>query len=110
MNFLETLIPFAGMAMVFGIVFVAVRTKHAEKMKMIEAGLIPEEQESLNKSKFSLIGVACLMIGLGVGFLVGNILDDVTGMGEAAFPASILIFGGLGVLVGQIIKAKKENK
>ncbi len=75
---------------------------------------------------FSSLKVGCLLIGIGLGILVGFFCDLMVAANRhsldfrneyeaasAAYAASVLLFGGLGLIVAFIIETnmkRKENK
>ena len=82
-----------------------------ERMALIEKGADAkifsfESQRSFGPLRFSL-----LMIGLGIGLLIGSVLDSAGIVNEppAAYFSMILIFGGAGLLYSHIIENKKKQ-
>ena len=102
-----TLVPIALFAMVYGIVYLSARKK--ERKDLIESGhdaKIFNMESNVNPSlKFGL-----LLIGLGLGALMGHILEEVTVLDEeVSYFSMILIFGGLGLLVYYLVGKKKAK-
>jgi len=76
---------------------------------------------NLSFKSFSSLKIGCLMVGLGLGLLVGLFismifdnagferwrLESLTGV---AYCASVLLFGGIGLLVSFIIENKMNKK
>lgn len=75
------------------------------------------------RASFSSLKIGCLLAGLGLGLLVGVIISMVlTSSGYdihdhrvqeiygAAYAASVLLFGGLGLLISFIIEIKMNKK
>jgi len=92
-----TLVPLGLFAMIYGIVYLSVRRK--ERMALIESGqdakIFNMEKNVSPSLKFSL-----LLIGLALGALIGNILEEATALDdEIAYFSMILLFGGLGLLI-----------
>jgi len=105
-----TLVPLGLWAMIYGIVYLSVRKK--ERMALIESGrdakIFNMESNVSPSLKFSL-----LLIGLALGALIGNILEEATALdNEVAYFSMILLFGGLGLLVYYFVGKKnaKENE
>lgn len=102
------LIPLGLFAMVYGIVYLSVRKK--ERLALIESGqdakIFNKESNVALSLKFSL-----LLIGLGVGALVGYILEESTTMEEGiSYFSMILVFGGIGLLVYYLMGKKKVKE
>lgn len=110
------LVPFAGIALAFGIVYVNRNAKHREKMAMLEKGFTPEEvarsfNEKYNTSSSdSMLRNALLFIGAGIGILIGYGLTLITPIPNAlALITCGFLFGGVGMLVGYLIESKKGD-
>ncbi|WP_348723648.1 DUF6249 domain-containing protein [Parabacteroides goldsteinii] len=69
------------------------RTKHEERMAMIEKGIVLEEPER-KANKFNALRNGLLMIGLALGAICGIYLDDTMPHDWAGF--SVVIFTVLG--------------
>ena len=86
--------------------------QHAERMAMIEKGVSkdllfgthPEHKVS------GTLRASLLMIGVGLGFLCGYMLDELFHMDEVGFFAMLFIFGGIGLGSAYIIEEKKYNR
>ena len=107
----EILVPFGGMALAFGIVYFTVTTNHKERMKLIENGADPQLFYSKNRRKGSAIKFGCLLIGVGLGVFIGNIMGNADLLAtEVAVPSLILIFGGSGLLIGNHFANKMQDE
>lgn len=84
-----------GLPVVLLIVLVVrtTRTKHEERMAMIEKGIVLEEPER-KVNKFNALRNGLLMIGLALGTIGGIYLDDTMPHDWAGF--SVVIFTVLG--------------
>lgn len=95
-------------AIIGGIIMIIFLRKYEneERMNMIEKGMNPGEiKKSRNTSgplRFSL-----LLMGVGVGLLMGYLLEANTRMDEAAYFSMIFLFGGIGLGIAYIIEEKK---
>jgi len=103
-----TLVPLGLWAMIYGIVYLTVRRK--ERQALIESGRdakIFNMETNVNPSlKFAL-----LLIGLALGALIGNILEEYTALdNEVSYFSMILLFGGIGLLVYYLIGRKKVKE
>ncbi|GAB3333937.1 hypothetical protein GCM10027429_14630 [Marivirga atlantica] len=78
---------------------------------MIEKGMDPTDFMKVKKSSgWGAVRFAFTAIGVGLGIFIATILRD-SGMDEdTAFPAMILIMGGIGLLAGTHYAKKQENK
>lgn len=108
----DVLIVLIIFAALFGIIFVAVSARNRERMAMIENGTDPKA--FLHGGKPSVYGIlkwALLLVGLGLGLFIGNLFETYSELSEeAAYFASTLFFGGLGLLVAFLIQRAAERK
>lgn len=105
----EILVPIVFFLVAFGIVYVAVTAKNRERMAMIEKGIKPGESNG-KKNTGLLLKWSLLVVGLGVGFFVANLLETYTILEkEPAYFGSVLLFGGLGLLLAYLILKKGEQ-
>ena len=97
-------IPVAAMAMVFGIVYIAVTASHRQKMAMIERGINP------NIEKKNSLKDALMFLFVPIGLLIGYFFQLNFDM-KSPFPYLIFgfLFAGIGQLVGMYIQSKKKN-
>lgn len=95
--------------------------KLGEKLdpSMINGKLILPSFKS--KTNFSTLKIACLLIGLGVGFMIGVFTDIIlkwntsvneynNWMQNTLYTSFVLIFGGLGLLVAFLVERKAIRK
>jgi len=108
----EILVPIALFAMIFGIVYVVSSSRHKQIMAMIEKGADPalfRRKGRFNKN--SILKYGLLFIGVGVGILLGNLLESMAGLQtEAAYFSMILLFGGAGLITAFLIEGKKKEE
>lgn len=101
----------------FAMLYVFLSTRNKERLALIEKGadakLFKSGPNNSNVSGIIVINIASLAIGIGVGVLLGNLLD-IAGMDdEIAMTSMIFICGGAGLLAGFLASRKlvkpKEN-
>lgn len=119
---------------IYGLFELFVRRK--ERMAIIEklgdkldtanfTGKLSFPAYGLPRFSFSSLKIGCLLVGIGLGMLVGFILNLIVSSNSghlgfelhmenqlvsAAYGASVLLFGGLGLIVAFIIETKMGNK
>jgi Na+/H+-dicarboxylate symporter len=102
------LVPIAFFAMVFGIVYLAIRKK--ERTLMIQRGLDPSTFEP-KKTQLGNLKWGLLFLGVGVGILLGRVFASYTCLGEeASYFSLICLFGGLSLVVYHFIARKMEKE
>ena len=92
-----------GMPVLLAIIasYITIKSKHAEKMAMIEKGIVLEEaiQPERKPSRYSTLRNGIFMIGLSIGVLVGMFVNLGVGSDSDWFyllvPAITILFGGI---------------
>lgn len=103
----EILIPLAGMAMVFGIVYLGVTSYNRKVLAMIEAGMNPNKKE---ESRHSKIRTALLLFLVPLGVLLGNVLAQYTTLGRSKLALILaFLFGGIALIISYMIDEKSEQ-
>ena len=82
------------------------RYEKEERLKMIEHGMDPHS--ATQKRRGGGLKFALVAIGVGIGLLVGSVLDS-SGLvyEEVAYFSMSFIFGGIGLLAGYLMEARK---
>jgi len=106
---LALLIPFAGIAMVFGIIYLGTSSDNKKNLAMIEAGMNPNDKP-FNKRKN--LRNALLLIFIPVGLFLGNYISG-SGIGDFKNATGIItafIFGGIALLLFHYLDKRIEEK
>ncbi|MBN7812687.1 hypothetical protein J0A68_17160 [Algoriphagus sp. H41] len=108
----DILIPLIVFSSIFGVVYVYLTTRNKERLALIEKGA---DASLFNTGKKNGIGsiilnLALLAIGIGIGVLVGAALEQAGMDDDVSFPASIFIFGGLGLVTSFFVNRKLEKE
>ncbi len=105
-----------GVPVVLGSIlgFVHIRGRNAERLAMIERGIIPQEIEKPEKksNRYPALRNGLVMIGLAVGFLVGMLIDPLLDSYWASGLTLIvmaILFGGVGFIVYFFLSRKMEH-
>lgn len=106
------IIPIGFFTFIFGIAYIYLTTRHRERMALIEKGveisLFRSEKKNLNN--YTLVNLALLCLGVGLGILIGYIFAEKRGIEESvAYTSAIFIFSGLSLLFSIFI-VKKMNQ
>ncbi|WP_299363137.1 DUF6249 domain-containing protein [Winogradskyella sp.] len=111
----EILIPLSLFAAIFGIVYLYFSTRNKERLALIEKGadasIFNIGKRRGSSWKVVVLNLAFLLMGIGLGVFIGNILDTYTGLDdEAVYPSMIFLMAGVGLYVGytQTKKALEE--
>lgn len=87
-------------------------TRNKERLALIEKGADASLFNTGKKKGFGsiVLNLALLAIGIGLGVLVGAMLEQ-SGMEEdVAYPASIFIFAGLGLVTSFFVNRKLDKE
>ena len=109
--------PILVVFIIFGsvglIVWKYLDSRHRERMTMIEKGVNPTDFKGMSlRDVFRLNPLSSLKWGLlamfvGIGLLVATYLDRTLYWHESVYPASMLIFGGLALIIFYQIATRK---
>jgi len=89
---------------IFGVFYLYFSTRNKERLALIEKGAdasifnIGKRQGS--SWKVVIINLAFLVMGIGVGAIIGSIIDEYTRLHEGAIIGVIFLMAGLGLYVG----------
>ncbi len=102
----EILVPVAFFSAVVLSLFFYFRTTKQIRLSLIEKGLYDVPVRKRTKGRASLkLGV--FLIGIALGIFMGYILSSFTPInGVVSFFSMILLFGGISLIVNQILGAK----
>ena len=103
-------IPVTAILGLVGLLIILRKFDNDEKMAMIERGLTPPQKEGTKVNPASALRWGCLFVGVGLGIFIANMIDSVKEDADALYPALILIFGGLGLLVSYYIQLQLDRK
>lgn len=105
----EVIVPIAVFSVVPVIIYLVHR--HRERKALIEKGLDFSIFEGEKKcSILTNLKYGILSIGLAVGILLGNILDEYTHMSdEVAYFSMLFLFGGISLLLFYYIAQKQKE-
>lgn len=108
MNVGEVIIPVVIFLVIFGIFYLYFSSRNKERMALIEKGAdasIFYGPRTEGSGKWVLT-VGILAIGISVGVLVGYLLESAGMDDDTAYPASIFLFGGVGLVVAYFLSKR----
>ena len=90
---------------IFGVFYLYFSTRNKERLALIEKGadasIFNLGKRSGSSWKVVVINLAFLLMGVGLGVFIANILDTYSGLDEdAVYPAMIFLMAGIGLYVG----------
>ncbi|MEN8124432.1 MAG: DUF6249 domain-containing protein [Bacteroidota bacterium] len=106
----DILISLIVFSSIFGIFFVWITTRNKERMALIEKGA-DASLFATKKKNFSNITLklGMLAVGIGIGLLMGSLLNEYTNLAEpVAYFSMIFLFGGISLVVNAMIEKKDK--
>ena len=99
----------------FGIFYLFFSTRNKERLALIEKGadasIFNLGQKKGSFTKVFILNIALLSMGIGLGILIGSILNSTIGLEEeVAFPASIFLTAGAALFIGFNMTKKMDNE
>jgi hypothetical protein len=105
------LIPITGTLGVFTMIVFLRKYENDEKMAMIAKGITPPQKLSNPVNPSHSLRWGFILIGLGIGLLMGSLLEALTHIDEeVAHFSMIFIFGGLGLLGSYFYQMNVDKK
>lgn len=98
------IIPIAFFAVVFGIFYLHISSRNKERLALIEKGA-DASIFSIGKRgsswKVIVLNLAFLLMGIGLGVFIANLLDTYSSLdSDAIYPSMIFLMAGVGLYVG----------
>ena len=107
----EIIVPVAAMAMTFAVFYFFITSRHRERIKLIESGADPSLFYNPAQKRNAAIKFGMLLIGIGVGIFLGNLLGAILPIDEeVTIPSLIMICAGGGLLLGNKIANDLDKK
>lgn len=91
-------------------------SRHKQRMAIIEKGMSPSDFKELTRSEgFQIHPLSNLKWGMvavfiGLGMMLGTVIEPLPNFHDAAYPMSIFIMGGLALIFFYFIAASKAKK
>jgi F0F1-type ATP synthase assembly protein I len=105
---LGVFIPIVAIVGAFVMIIFLRKYDNMERMAMIEKGMKAEDMNIKRQRTTSLpLRTSLLFIGVGLGILLGYILDHNFNMDEPGYFSMVFIFGGLGLAIAYLVEEKK---
>jgi|TARA_R110000782_G_scaffold5853_3_gene20267 uncharacterized protein DUF6249 len=97
---------------VFAMIVLLRRMENQEKLKMIEKGMDLNLPKKENNNTGTALKFALIAVGVGIGLLVGNVLDVYTPLkDEVCYFSMVFLFGGLGLFIAnKMVENKRKNE
>lgn len=111
----EILIPITFFLSCFGTLYVYFSARNRERMALIEKGLSAELLSAKRKypKSFWALRIGLLLVGLGLGFLFGRILEVSIDFGHAEpvpYFSMIFLFGGIALVSSFFLERRMSRE
>lgn len=103
-------IPITAILGFVGLLIILRKFDNDEKMAMIEKGIALPQKQGSKVNPAAALRWGCLFVGVGLGIFVANFIASIKSDSEALYPALILVFGGMGLLVSYYIQIKIDER
>jgi len=99
------IIPVASFALIFGMFYLYIITRHRQRLALIEKGADASifGMGEGKSGKYWTIRTGLFFVGIGAGILMGNLLANIGLLDVVAYMSMIFIFGGLGLILFHVI-------
>lgn len=107
------LIPISFFLFVFAMVYLYFTTRNKERMALIEKGgdaSIFFSGKKGSAGKMILLNLALLLICVGIAIFIGSILEEIGLDEDVAYPGSIFLMAGIGLLAGFFLTKKMDQE
>lgn len=102
---------------IFGIAYLHYSTRNKERLALIEKGaeasifVKGKREKTAPVWKVLVLNLALLLMGIGTGIIIAGILNSNLGVkGDIAFPGSIFLMAGTGLLIGFFLTKKLDRE
>lgn len=112
--------PFLVVLIIFGSVGLVtwrwIEARHRERMAMIEKGVSPADFKGTSAhllfktSPLSNLKWGLLVMFVGIGSLIATWLDEVYNLRDSIYLASMLVLGGLALIIFYFVAARKMKQ
>lgn len=111
------LIPISFFLFLFATLYLHFTTRNKERMALIEKGaeasifVKGRPKGAAPVWKVFVLNLALLLMGIGLAIFIGSFLEHGLGVdGEVAYPGSIFLMAGIGLLAGFFLTKKMEKE
>lgn len=107
---LGVMIPIIAIIGTFTMIVYLRKYENQERMAMIEKGVDPKSFINTKpRNAAPALRASLLFIGIGLGLLVGSLLDYHFDMEEVGYFSMLFIFGGIGLGLAYVIEERKNK-
>lgn len=107
----DIIVPITFIASIFGIIYLYLKSRHRERIAMIEKNVPANSLYNKPKILAITLKIGMLFIGIGVGILIGYIINYIFSIqeGHIFYFVFTFLFGGLALILNYKIEKNKED-
>lgn len=100
---------------IFGVFYLYFSTRNKERLALIEKGadasifVKGKAEKAAPFWKILILNLALLLIGIGVGVVIGNLLEN-SGLDEQVAVGTTFVTAGIGLLIGFFLTKKMDKE
>lgn len=106
----DIIVPITFIAALFGIIYLYLKSRHRERLHMIEKGVSSNSMYSKARTLATTLKFGMLCTGIGTGILMGYLINCISTIqeGHVLYFVFTFLFGGLALILNYRI-AKNRN-
>lgn len=108
----DIIVPITFVAALFGIIYLYLKSRHRERLHMIEKGVSSNSLYSKTKTLAMTLKIGMLCIGIGVGILTGYLVNRIATIeeGHVLYSVFTFLFGGLALVLNYKIEKNSIDR
>ncbi len=109
------LIPISFFLVVFAITYLHYSTRNKERMALIEKGadasiFVQGKTKRTPVWKILILNLSLILMGVGSAIFIGAILSNMGVDSEVAYPGTVFLMAGIGLLTGFFLTKKMDKE
>lgn len=107
----DILVPITFIATLFGIIYLYLKSRHRERLHMIEKGVSSNSLYSKARTLSATLKIGMLCIGIGIGILMGYLINCFLAIpqGHVLYFVFSFLFGGLALILNYRIEKNRTD-
>lgn len=108
----DILVPITFIAALFAILYIYLKSRHRERLHMIEKGVSANSIYSKKRTLAMTLKLGMLCAGVGIGILVGYLVNSVSKLqeGHVLYSVFTFLFGGLALILNYKVEKNRSDE
>lgn len=109
---IDIIVPITFIVSIFGIIYLLITSRHRERLSMIKMGIPASAMENKSKRLANTLKTGMLCIGIGIGIVVGFLINNSINRPENPifYFASIFLFGGISLILNYRMEKNRKDR